>query len=444
MNTLPNDFVEQMKKIKDLDLDAFLLSFQEKEVHSLRFNPLKMKEIRKELKEKLPKLEPVEWEPWGYYYEETEDYRPGKSPFHEAGAYYIQEASAMISAALLKPVPGEKILDLCAAPGGKSTQISAYLQNEGLLVSNEIIGKRADILSENVERFGIRNALVTNHDSKTLTDTFPLFFDGIMVDAPCSGEGMFRKNKEAVSEWSPENVENCMERQREILTNAYQMLRSGGRMVYSTCTFEKGEDEDMISWFIQEFPDMKLLHMKRIWPHLDRGEGHFAALLSKGECSPSQNTSDKANRSGKQSPKLAEACRLWQEFAKEELSDEFTKVLSTRKEILFGEQLYLLPPGISSVSGLKVKRPGLHVGTVKNGRFEPAHALALTLSKEDAKKFVDLSYEDAIKYIEGYGFPCEKEKGWILVTVSGISLGWGKAAGGMVKNHYPKGLRKLL
>ena len=217
----------------------------------------------------------VSWANEAYYFDEN--VRPGKHPYHEMGLYYIQEPSAMSAAALLAPKPGMRVLDLCAAPGGKSTQLATYLGDSGLLVSNEINTQRSRILSQNIERMGIKNAIVTNEDSFVLASHFPGFFNAIQVDAPCSGEGMFRKLPEAIEQWSMENVAICAARQKEILDNAAVMLKPGGTIVYSTCTFSKEENEDVIEYFLERHPDFTLEEMERFWPHKVDGEGHFVA-----------------------------------------------------------------------------------------------------------------------------------------------------------------------
>ena len=291
---LPQQFLSRMEKMIGEEYPDFLASYERPRYHSLRVNPLKG--TAGELKEKASfQLRPVLWAENGYYYQEEE--RPGRHPFHEAGIYYIQEASAMAPAVYLNAQPGERVLDLCAAPGGKSTQIGADLKGQGLLVCNEIHPHRAKILSENIERMGIRNALVVSHEPAYLAERFPEYFDRIMVDAPCSGEGMFRKNEGAIEEWSPENVEMCAARQEDILESAAVMLRPGGRMVYSTCTFAPAEDEGTISHFLEKHPEFQIEEVKkypgmssamppceravRLWPHKVKGEGHFLASLKK-------------------------------------------------------------------------------------------------------------------------------------------------------------------
>lgn len=451
---LPELFLNRMERMLGEEYQKFLESYQMPQYHSLRINLLKGTE--EELRTKVGFLkEPVAWAAGGCYCKEEE--RPGKHPFHEAGAYYIQEASAMAPAAYLGAEPGERILDLCAAPGGKSTQIAADMCGRGLLVCNEIHPQRAKILSENVERMGIRNALVVSHKPDFLAERFPAYFDRILVDAPCSGEGMFRKKEEAVKEWSLENVKMCADRQSDILESAALMLRPGGRMVYSTCTFAPEEDEGTVSAFLQKhqefhledtekFPGMasgmplycetdskEIEKTIRLWPHKLKGEGHFVACFKKeGEALEGGYGLYEEEKG----VPLKE-CGEWESFASQCLN-----IPLNGKYLKFGDQLYVVPENTPTLKGLKVLRPGLHLGTLKKNRFEPSHALALSLRPEEAVYKLDLSIEEAVRYLKGETFPVQGEKGWYLITVEGYSLGWGKLAGGIMKNHYPKGLRK--
>lgn len=456
----PIEFAERMQKMLGAEYEEFLASYDKQKSQALRVNTLKgsMEKFR----QSAPfSLRPVLWETNGFYYEDGE--RPGKHPYHEAGVYYIQEASAQIPAAYLGVRPGEKVLDLCAAPGGKSTQLAALMQGQGILVCNEIHPARARILSENIERMGIGNAIVTNETPQALADMFVEYFDRIMVDAPCSGEGMFRKNEEAQEEWSMENVQLCAERQDEILECAAKMLRPGGRMVYSTCTFAPEENEGSVSRFLKKHEEFhiadtdKVSGMEggrrewvqapaegldktiRLFPHKAEGEGHFAAVLEK----EGQVAEDYKGycRNGEQKGLSFQECREYAEFEKENMKIKLKGIM-----LKFGEQLYLVPPGTPSLKGIKVLRPGLHLGTIKKNRFEPSHALALFLKPTEAARCLELSGKtrEAADFIAGMTRNAEGEKGWYLISVDGYSLGWGKLAGGIMKNHYPKGLRKNL
>lgn len=455
----PVEFTERMQKMLGEEYEAFLQSYEKKKCQSLRVNT--WKGSLEKFRELYPfRQESVLWEKNGFYYEDT--LRPGKHPYHEAGVYYIQEASAMAPAAYLDAVPGEKILDLCAAPGGKSTQIAAAMKGKGLLICNEIHPARAKILSENIERMGIVNAVVTNETPQALAAVFSEYFDKIMVDAPCSGEGMFRKNEDACKEWSLENVKICAERQDEILDCAAGMLRPGGRLVYSTCTFAPEENEGSISRFLKRNPAFTIVDVPketgmeggrgewitdavrglektiRLFPHKVSGEGHFLAVLQKeGEV---QEGWQGYCRNGEEKGISKKECKEYAEFESTSLQKELEGVF-----LKFGEQLFLAPKGMPSLERLKVLRPGLHLGTLKKNRFEPAHALALALKPEEARHCYPLpETQSAVDFIAGWTLQAEGEKGWYLICVDGYSLGWGKLAGGVIKNHYPKGLRKNL
>lgn len=441
---LPVEFLERMKNILGDEYEAFLESYDHEKYQALRVNTLKAD--KEELCRKGPfHLTPVPWTENGFYYESTD--QPGKHPYHEAGAYYIQEPSAMLPATLLGACPGEKILDLCAAPGGKSTQIAAAMQGKGVLICNEIHPVRAKILSENIERMGIRNAMVTNEAPGKLSEIFQDYFDRIMVDAPCSGEGMFRKNEEACEQWSEENVRMCADRQDEILDCAAGMVRPGGRIVYSTCTFAPLEDEGSVERFLRRHSGFVLIKDIRLWPHKVKGEGHYAAVLqregtvSEGYQCYGRNGVERGISANDKN--FQKECGDYLAFEKEYLKVNLQKQLGGNY-LKFGDQLYLCPPQMPSTKGLKVLRPGLHLGTMKKNRFEPSHALALALSPEDVVYSYDLGGEsrEASGYLNGMTFPAEGEKGWYLITVDGYSMGWGKLAGGIMKNHYPKGLRK--
>ena len=465
MIQLPQDFMIRMQDMLGGAYPAFLRSYDEEKYQALRVNMLKG--TTEDFLEKAPfaKLTPVPWEQNGFYYDSGE--MPGKHPFHEAGVYYIQEPSAMAPAAYLGARPGEHVLDLCAAPGGKTTQTASYMQNEGLLVCNEIHPARAKILSENVERMGIQNALVTNETPQHLAEVFGGYFDRILVDAPCSGEGMFRKNEEACSEWSPENVLLCADRQDEILDCADLMLRPGGRLVYSTCTFAPAENEGSIvrflerhsgyqiiavhkyegmsggvpEWAKKDGMDMEALrHTIRLFPHLVHGEGHYLAVLQKeGEVPDGyQGFPQNGLQKGINIKEVKEFLQFQQETLHVDLTENAEKCL-----LKFGDQLYLMPKDMPSIKGLKVLRAGLHLGTLKKNRFEPSHALALALKKEDVKQSMELGSDGNAKaYLGGMTLDYNGEKGWYLMTYQGYSIGWGKLAGQVMKNHYPKGLRK--
>lgn len=430
---LPQEFLTRMKDRLGAEYPFFLSSYEKPEYKGLRRNPLKVKKV--EFEAGMPfSLRPVPWSPTGYYYPPSE--HPGQHPYHQAGLYYIQEPSAMAAAEDLQVKPGERVLDLCAAPGGKSTQIGGCLQGEGLLICNEPHPGRARILSENIERMGITNAMVTNELPGKLAKLFPEYFHKILVDAPCSGEGMFRKNQEARKEWSLENVQLCAKRQDEILMEAGKMLRPGGRLVYSTCTFSEEENEGSIARFLAIHPEFALMEDRRLWPHKIEGEGHYIAVLQKQETLQKEYSLLPANG-------LAKPIALKEEKEAEAFLQQLLQTKMDWNIFRFGEQLYHLPKDTPSLKGLKVLRAGLHLGTLKKNRFEPSHALALALKPSEIHLCWNLSSDsrEVREYLAGQTFSAEGEKGWYLITVDGYSLGWGKLAGGIMKNHYPKGLR---
>ena len=428
---LPEAFLQRMEAQLGSEYPAFLESLERPRAVALRFNPMKGE------RPVLPFVgAPVPWEPEGFYYDpET---RPGLHVYHEAGVYYLQEASAMAPVALLDPKPGERVCDLCAAPGGKTTQIAGRMLGRGFLVCNEINPKRAKILSRNIERMGVANALVTNEHPETLASRFPGFFDRVLVDAPCSGEGMFRKEEAAVTDWSQETVQMCARRQREILDSAARLVRPGGRLVYSTCTFAPEEDEETVAAFLKAHPEFTPEPVEapwfvpgenasyRMWPHKLLGEGHFAAVLRKTQ-----------GESGEVPACPGEKCpKAWESFAK-----ELDITLPEGKAVPFGQSLYWAPMELPELNRLKVLRPGLELGTERKGRFEPAHALALWLKTCAVAESFPPESPEMKAYLHGDVVPSGK-KGWCLVQAGGYAIGWGKGDGSVLKNHYPKGLRR--
>ena len=463
MMNLPIEFEKKMKAFLGNEWDDFLYSYDNNRFQALRFNTLKVQSQEERMRIlktlKISSEKKVSWANEAYYFDEN--VRPGKHPYHEMGLYYIQEPSAMSAAALLAPKPGMRVLDLCAAPGGKSTQLATYLGDSGLLVSNEINTQRSRILSQNIERMGIKNAIVTNEDSFVLASHFPGFFNAIQVDAPCSGEGMFRKLPEAIEQWSMENVAICAARQKEILDNAAVMLKPGGTIVYSTCTFSKEENEDVIEYFLERHPDFTLEEMERFWPHKVDGEGHFVAKLVRRGCVDTDLKADRKTKKNKNSknrknetkPALTkENMKLLSEFLDETISEDVAAWIKNSRLVMFGEQLYRLPDMEVDIKGLKVQRAGLHIGEFKKQRFEPSHSLALALKLNDAKNVVKLTCDNpqTIGFFNGQSVvlsdeqTAECKKGWALVCVDGYTAGWGKVNGTQVKNHYPKGLRNKI
>ena len=428
---LPKEFLERMQLQLGDEYEEFLKSLERPRAVALRFNPLKGAEPG------LPFVgENVPWEPRGYYYDPES--RPGLHVYHEAGVYYLQEASAMSAVALLDPQPGERVCDLCAAPGGKTTQIAGRMMGQGFLLCNEYSPKRAKILSRNIERLGVANALVTNETVDRLAVRLEGFFHRVLVDAPCSGEGMFRKEEAAVTDWSQETVEMCARRQGEILDHAAKLVRPGGRLVYSTCTFAPEENEQTVEAFLSRHPEFEPETVEapwftpagegmfRLWPHKLLGEGHFAAVLRKtgGEAG------EVPAMAGEKLPKQ------WLSFAK-----ELGIRLPEGKAVMFGQTLYWAPEEMPEIRKLKVLRPGLELGEIKKDRFEPAHGLALWLSGCETEESYDPEGPEMKAYLHGDVIPSGK-KGWCLVKAGAYSIGWGKGDGRVLKNHYPKGLRR--
>ncbi len=432
MRVLPEKFVERMKKqLPQSEWEAFFAVYDGKPHKGVRVNALKCKAAEFEKLSPFA-LSPVTWEENGFYIDEE---KVGGSPYHFAGVFYSQEPSAMVAAPFLDVKAGERVLDLCSAPGGKGTQLAAKMNGEGIIVLNEPIFSRAKILSQNVERMGIKNAVVTSETPDTLAEKFKGYFDKILVDAPCSGEGMFRKNAdEALAEWSEENVALCAKRQKEILAAAVKMLRSGGRLAYSTCTFSEEEDEGQVREFTKNYPEMRLITQEKLYPHKVKGEGHFVAVFERtGEGERSNLRCVKPSLS-----KGAE--KAYRDFEKSFFQVEFADDLHEVNGVLYG-----LPNGVFDWRGLNVLRVGVRLGEMTNGRFEPSHSLVMCAKKAELKRVVDLSADDRRleKFLCGETIEYDVENGWCAVCVSGFPVGLGKAVNGVIKNHIPKALRKM-
>ncbi|MCR8659148.1 RsmB/NOP family class I SAM-dependent RNA methyltransferase [Paenibacillus endoradicis] len=311
--TLPASFLEKMKFLLDDEYDNFMSSYDEQRYYGLRVNELKVShEQWLGLTPFQEHLEPILWTDNAFYYEEQD--RPGKHPHYHAGMYYIQEPSAMVPVELLDVQPGQRVLDLCAAPGGKSTQIASKLQGQGIIVSNDIATERTKVLAKNIELAGVRNAVVMNEHPSQIATKFPQWFDRVLIDAPCSGEGMFRKNESMIEEWGNFSVDRCSSMQREILDDVAKMVAPGGQIVYSTCTFSPEENEEQIARFLTRQPDFTVVQVEdnwgwahgkhqwvssevseqlsqeqlhsidgtiRLWPHRMKGEGHYVAVLKR-------------------------------------------------------------------------------------------------------------------------------------------------------------------
>ena len=440
MIPLPTEFKAMIEQMLGDEAPAFFASMEEKSSLALRINPLRSAaaQIAEDYADGS-----VAWEPLGRYLKEN--VRPGAGIAHMAGAFYLQEASAMVSAAILQAQPGERILDLCAAPGGKSTQAAAYLAGDGLLVSNEPEPGRAKVLASNIERLGVQNAVVVNHYPDALAKKWPGYFDAIICDAPCSGEGMFRREPEARSEWNPASPAGCAKRQAEILDRAAELLRPGGRLIYSTCTFNENENEGSISSFLERHPDFQTEDFSlpglgdskhgciRVWPQRVRGDGHFAAKLRKA---------------GDASLPAAPVIRPDKENAKlvAQLEGEICTLNASMKISLLrqGDYLLSLPEECPDLKGIRVVSAGVKLARIGRNYIEPEHALAMAIRPEQAQRRMELSDDQAQRYLAGEALPFEGEKGWTLITWRNLPLGWGKASNGQMKNHLPKGLRRQL
>ncbi len=451
---LPSQYLDNMRKVPDLEFDAFLGIYDEAPVKALRFNPCK---ARRETIDKLVEawhLEPVPWCRDAYYYEESENLRPGLSPYHDAGVYYIQEPSAMITAERAEISPNDIVLDLCAAPGGKSTQAAAKAR---YLVSNEPIPGRARILSSNIERMGFSNCIVSSAYPDELAAVFTGYFDKIIVDAPCSGEGMMRKDETAIAEWSPANVALCIKRQAEILDAAASMLKTGGRLIYSTCTFEYGENDGQIADFLAQHDDFVLISSETLYPHRIRGEGHFCAVLKRRGTDEADDGTEsldyrREDRGTANSDKAQDNRPLRandtnpKKTSPKKRSKDATDTLSDIADYMRRRKIHVLRSG--------VERGETFTDRKGNKRYEPSHAEALsdsfgTLTADSINLF---SESDALDYLRGSVIELDKlspdkyelnsDGGWLTVMYDGYPLGLGKLTRRMIKNHYPKGLRR--
>lgn len=457
---LPVDFENRMKDMLGSEYEAFIDSYDQDKKIGLRVNELKisLEEFEKVVPFEITK---VPWCKTGYVIESFEE-KPGRYALHDAGAYYMQEPSAMSVAASVAPKPGSKVLDLCAAPGGKSSQLASFLKNEGLLVSNEINLTRAKILSSNIERMGVRNCVVLNETPDRLANVFEEYFDVVVVDAPCSGEGMFRKDQTAIEEWSLENVEMCAKRQEEILDEAVKMVAPGGVLAYSTCTFAPAENENQIANLITKYPEFKILEVPnfsyfekgkpewiyldidstikeeitksaRLWPHKINGEGHFVCILQKDEDLLRERKDKQKKGNNKQLEKVIG------DFSKTTLKNF---KIPTDRIVQVEDRLYLKPEALDiNLNKLHIIRMGLEIGEVKKDRLEPSHSLVMALKPDEVQRVVMIDEEEALKYRHGEEIRKDIPNGWVLICVNGVSLGWGKAVNQVIKNHYPKGLR---
>jgi NOL1/NOP2/sun family putative RNA methylase len=442
---LPIRFKAEMHQILNSEYEAFMDSIQKKPLfRGIRRNTQKIDE--KDFEERINFLEDkIEWCPSAYYV--SDDEKPGKDAYYHAGLFYLQEPSAMIPVEILDPKPYNKVLDLCAAPGGKTTQIGNKMENKGILIANDISPKRMMPLKRNIQSFGLSNTMVLNEKPKVLQTVFEGYFDKILVDAPCSGEGMFRKQPQMIKYYEKNEQSSYQQIQREVLASAAKMLKPGGQIVYATCTFSVGENEDIISWFLETNRDFELLHAMsaqkkrgivgsgikgmeeavRVWPHLHKGEGHFAALLQKKDGAQSETFIEDY-------PVESFDCKNTKEFFASIGLDysSYTKGLLKIKEKVYWRPWQLNLP-------LSASYHGVEVGYFKNTRFMPSQAFAMSIEKEAVKMLrLDSRSIESIKYLKGETLYVEAEDGWHLVGMDGFPLGWGKVKDGLLKNHYLK------
>lgn len=478
---LPDCFIEEMKALLGRDYEEYEKSLEKKSVSGLRVNTAKISP--EDFRKLTPfSLTPVPWTTNGFYYRDED--APAKHPHYHAGLYYIQEPSAMVPASRLPVEKGERVLDLCAAPGGKATELGARLAGEGLLVANDISHSRAKSLLKNLEMAGHKNILVTSEPPEKLLQYFPGFFDKILVDAPCSGEGMFRRDPAMIKSYEEKGPEYYVPLQRSILKAAVGMLKPGGMLLYSTCTFSKSENEDNICYLLDEEPGMSLVQAKscegfargfagssgnmetekciRLFPHLTEGEGHFAALLKKDGGAGREDAALQDHRAVNEllkkgagnhnaGNKNAEKSRAvkgnkfsasFLEFA------EQIPWLDPRKDWIEvrEDSLYLMPEALRDVSlrGLRFLRTGLLIGMQKKERFEPSQALAAALRMDEYENHISYPSDsvEAVKYLKGETLSLPGAgKGWVMAGTDGYPLGWAKAAGNSLKNKYYPGWR---
>ena len=460
---LPEAFLLKMQKLLGEEFGQYLESFKEEWKPGLRVNTLKLSP--KELAELVPwNLEPVPWADNGFYYDGTLDgevLRPSKHPAYYAGLYYLQEPSAMTPAAMLPVVPGDRVLDLCAAPGGKSTELASKLKGRGMLVSNDISYSRARALLKNLELAGAANICVTSEVPEKLAGVWPEFFDKILVDAPCSGEGMFRRDEDMVKDWNEKGPEYYVPIQRQILSQAAAMLRPGGYMLYSTCTFSVEEDEENVAYVLEEFPQMQLCCLDldkvpgacggfglsgcmRLFPHRLKGEGHFLALMRK-------KGGDDGGKEILPPMDSGTAGKRVRAVEKEKELDAFLRQSGAEWDygriVIHQDNAYYLPEGLAWNLPLRFLRTGLFLGELKKGRFEPSQALAMSMKAGQFPNTVSFPAGDSrvLRYLKGETISLEGDegpvKGWCLAAMEGFPLGWAKGTGMSLKNKYYPGWR---
>ena len=443
---LPEEFVTKMRPLLGVEYDAYEACLDAPRLYGVRVNTLKISvSAFKKLFDCV--LTPVPWCQEGFYYD-TADTRLSKSPYYAAGLFYLQEPSAMSAAALLNVKPGDRVLDLCASPGGKTTQLAAAMENTGVLVSNDATSARMVALLKNIELMGLRNVLVTNETAAKLALRFHGWFDKILVDAPCSGEGMFRKDKDAVLSWDASKPERLASIQYEILEDAAKMLKTGGRLMYSTCTFSPEENERQIAAFLDrhsdfimvpidhaaygvsparaDWADERLAKAARIWPHRQNGEGHFTALLERVGDAPDAPCASPMEYAD------AKALALYGAFTKENLRLPPEGDIARHKDTL-----YIPPEGLPDLSSLRIFRGGFPLGTIKKDRFEPSSTLALTIPLSAFTKGLDFpaDSEAVSRYLNGETMEVDAANGIHAFAAGGHPLGLVKIQNGRLKGR---------
>lgn len=456
---LPTAYLDRMQKLLGEEYQSYMKTLDEERFYGLRINTLK---ITPEEFMRLSDffLEPIPWCKEGFYYDGR--IKPGKHPHYYAGLYYIQEPSAMAPGSILDISPGDKVLDLCAAPGGKATHIGAKLKNKGVLVANDISPSRAQAVVRNIERWGIQNAVVSSEKPEKLTGFFPEYFDKIVVDAPCSGEGMFRKDSDLIQSWQEKGVESYLSIQRSILHSAGNMLAPGGQLLYSTCTFSPEENEGTIQYFLSTHPEFTVLPIEkehnfasgrpdwidkgsselkdcvRLWPHRIKGEGHFIALLQKKYTRKSSHQEMLSISDGSKEDR--KKLTLFHDFEEKVLQWKFDEELVIRNE-----KVYLMPKGLPDLKGLRILRSGWYLGDLKKNRFEPSQGLIMGLKEEDLNNSIQYTSQDneSMRYLKGETLSASGAQGWNGVTIDGYPVGWAKIQNHMLKNKMEKSWRWL-
>ncbi len=465
---LPQKFCDEMKRILGDEYEEYLASMEERRKFGLRVNTSKIS-VEDFLKLSPFELTPIPYVENGFYYQE--DCQPAKHPYYFAGLYYLQDPSAMTPASRLPIEEGDVVLDLCAAPGGKATELAARLNGTGLLIANDISSKRAKALLKNIELFGVPNSFIVTEYPAKLREYFTGFFDKILIDAPCSGEGMFRKEPSMIKAWEQNGPEFYRGLQEDILQQALPMLKEGGMLLYSTCTFSPLEDEGSVEYLLSLDESLHLVEMEgyhgfvkgkpeliqsenkdlekcvRIFPHKLDGEGHFLALLQKGESGENDQRRTplyKEKRKGLQ----GEEKELFDEFA-----SRCTRTFEASRLESKNGMLYYMPEQLPKMRGLRFLRSGLFLGEVKKKRFEPSQSLAMALRGDEFTQVLNLSSDDqrVFRYLKGETLTLEEKDvatmtgkgGWCLVCVDGFPLGWGKQTGMTLKNKYHSGWRLM-